>query len=48
MDTLQYKFSEIIDLDFLKNIVRRVSQITGLCLGVHDTDGAIIITEGWA
>jgi diguanylate cyclase (GGDEF)-like protein len=47
MDTPQYKFSEIIDLDFLANIVKKIGQITGLCMGVHDTDGEIIIVEEW-
>ena len=44
---MKYKFSDLVDIIKIQDLLESLSSVTGLSFGLHDTDGNLLLAVGW-
>lgn len=44
---MQYKFSDLVDIIKIRDLLESLFLVTGLCFGLHDKDGNLLLAVGW-
>jgi len=44
---MKYQFTDLVDINKIKDHLESLFLATGLCIGLHDKDGNLLLAVGW-